>query len=110
MEPGVNVGATLTALRPLALLLAASVIPAHATAQSLELFPSVSERQRQQEREIAKLKQDISSLRQDRDTLSTTLMNTWEVVMALEADIKKLKQRDNAIDMRVHELEMKARK
>jgi septal ring factor EnvC (AmiA/AmiB activator) len=105
----VNVGATLKALRPLALLLAASVIPVHATAQSLELFPSVSERQRQQEREIAKLKQDISSLRQDRDTLSSTLMNTWEVVMSLEADIKKLKQRDNTIDMRVHELEMKAR-
>ncbi len=29
--------------------------------------------------------------------------------MSLEADIKKLKQRDNTIDMRVHELEMKAR-
>lgn len=97
------------ALRPLGLFLAAFVIPAHATAQSLELFPSVSERQRQQEREIAKLKQDISSLRQDRDILSSTLMNTWEVVMALEADITKLKQRDNTIDMRVHELEMKAR-
>lgn len=100
---------TLKALRPLAILLAASGIPAPATAQSLELLPSVSERQRQQEREIAKLKQDISSLRQDRDILSSTLMNTWEVVMALEADIKRLKQRDNTIDMRVHELEMKAR-
>lgn len=97
------------ALRPVVLFLAASVSPAEATAQSLELFPSVSERQRQQDREIAKLKQDISSLRQDRDTLSRTLMNTWEVVMSLEADIKKLKQRDNTIDMRVHELEMKAR-
>lgn len=100
---------TLKALRPVVLFLAASVSPAQATAQSLELFPSVSERQRQQDREIAKLKQDISSLRQDRDTLSSTLMNTWEVVMSLEADIKKLKQRDNTIDMRVHELEMKAR-
>lgn len=100
---------TLKALRPVVLFLAASVSPAQATAQSLELFPSVSERQRQQDREIAKLKDEISSLRHDRDTLSSTLMNTWDVVRTLEADIKKLKQRDNTIDMRVYELEKKAR-
>lgn len=100
---------TVKALRPLILFLAAFVIPGQATAQSLELFPSVSERQRQQDREMAKLKGEISSLRQDRDTLSSTLMNIWEIVTTLEADINKLKQRDNTIDMRVYELEKKAR-